>query len=95
MHGETAAVACFGRRLVKEKDAGHSLQPVLDNMNALAAEYREKSTPRYGAIRGYFDEVVRFEDLRRYLVAFAGCVYQNPTSICPHHQMLTPRVTRG
>jgi glutaconyl-CoA decarboxylase subunit alpha len=95
MHGETAAVACFGRRLVKEKDAGKSLQPVLDNMNALAAEYREKSTPRYGAFRGYLDEVVRFEDLRRYLVAFAGAVYQNPPSICPHHQMLTPRVTRG
>jgi glutaconyl-CoA decarboxylase len=38
---------------------------------------------------------VSFAELRRYLVAFTGSVYQNPKSICPHHQMLTPRVIRG
>ncbi|TET54464.1 MAG: glutaconyl-CoA decarboxylase subunit alpha, partial [Desulfobacteraceae bacterium] len=36
MHGETAAAAAFARRLVKEKDAGNPLEPVIDKMNALA-----------------------------------------------------------
>jgi len=34
-------------------------------------------------------------DIRRYLAAFAGSVYQNPKSICPQHQMLIPRVIKG
>ncbi len=29
MHGETAAAAAYSRRLVKEKDAGNDLQPVM------------------------------------------------------------------
>jgi len=41
------------------------------------------------------DEVVRFEDIRRYMAAFAGAVYQNPQSICPQHQMLLPRLIRS
>jgi glutaconyl-CoA decarboxylase len=45
MHGETAATASFARRLVKEKDAGKSLQPVLDKMNQLAKEYYNNSRP--------------------------------------------------
>ena len=36
MHGETAAVASFSRRLVKEKEAGRPLAPVIEQMNALA-----------------------------------------------------------
>ncbi len=95
MHGETAAVASFARRLVKEKDAGQPLGPVIDRMNALANQYHEQSRPIYCAKRGFVDEVVRFEDLRKYLVAFAGCVYQNPKSICPHHHMLLPRLIRS
>ena len=95
MHGETAAVASFARRLVKEKDAGQPLQPVIDRMNALARQYHEESRPIYGATRGFVDEVVRFEDLRKYLVAFAGAVYQHPKSICPHHHMLLPRLIRS
>ncbi len=95
MHGETAAVASFSRRLVKEDKAGNDLQPVIDQMNALAKQYRERSHPVYCARRGFVDEIVRFEDLRNYLVAFAGAAYQNPASICPHHQMLIPRVIRG
>ena len=95
MHGETAAVATFGRRLVKEQDAGNDLQPVVDQMNQLARLYHERSRPEYCARRGFVDEMVSFEDLRRYMVAFAGAAYQNPTSICPHHQMLTPRTIRG
>jgi glutaconyl-CoA decarboxylase len=88
-------VATFGRRLVKEQDAGNDLQPVVDQMNQLARLYHERSRPEYCARRGFVDEMVSFEDLRRYMVAFAGAAYQNPTSICPHHQMLTPRTIRG
>jgi len=64
-------------------------------MNDLVELYRQRSNPVYGARRGFVDELVRFEDLRRYAVAFAGAAYQNPASICPPHQMLTPRVIRG
>ncbi len=95
MHGETAATASFARRLVKEKDAGNSLQPVLDKMNALAKEYYDKSRPIYCAVRGMVDEVVRYEDIRKYMVAFANCVYQNPKSICPQHHMILPRIIRS
>jgi glutaconyl-CoA decarboxylase len=95
MHGETAAAASFSRRLVKEKDEGRPLQPVIDKMNALANEYYNKSRPIYCANRGYVDEIVSFQDLRRYIVAFAGCSYQNPTSICPHHHLMIPRLIKG
>jgi glutaconyl-CoA decarboxylase len=95
MHGETAAVASYSRRLLREKDAGRPLQPVIDQMNALAKQYHDESRPLYCAIRGFVDEVVRFEDIRRYMVAFAGAAYQNPASICPHHHMLLPRMIRS
>lgn len=95
MHGETASVASFARRLVKEKDAGHDLQPVIDKMNALAQQYHDQSRPLYCAKRGFVDEVVSFTEMRQYMAAFAGCVYQNPDSICPHHQMMLPRLIKG
>ena len=95
MHGETAAVASYSRRLVREKDAGRPLKPVIDQMNALAKQYQDESRPLYCAIRGFVDEVVRFEDLRRYLVAFAGAAYQNPASICPQHHLMLPRMIRS
>jgi len=95
MHGETAAVASFSRRLVKEQEAGRSLKPVIDQMNALARLYQEQSRPIYCAKRGFVDEVVAFDDLRRYMVAFAGGAYQNPASICPQHHMLLPRLIRS
>jgi len=95
MHGETAAVATYGRRLAKEQDAGNDLQPVVEQMNQLARQYNERSRPEYCARRGFVDEMVPFEELRRYMVAFAGAAYQNPKSICPQHQMLTPRTIRG
>lgn len=95
MHGETAAVASFSRRLVKEQEAGRPLGPVIDQMNALAQQYRDQSRPIYCAIRGFVDEVVRFEEIRRYMVAFAGATYQNPQSICPQHHMLLPRLIRS
>ena len=95
MHGETAAAASFSRRLVKEKKAGKPLQPVIDKMNQMAQAYHDNSRPEYCARKGFVDEVIEMSEIRRYLVAFAGCVYQNPQSICPQHQMLTPRVIKG
>ena len=95
MHGETASAASFARRLVKEKDSGRSLDPVIDKMNALAKQYYDQSRPIYCAKRGFVDEVVPFPELRRYLTAFAGCVYQNPDSLCPHHHMMLPRIIKG
>ncbi len=95
MHGETAAAASFARRLVKEKEAGQPLQPVIEKMNALAADYNAKSRPGYCAKMGFVDEVISFAAMRNYMVAFANCVYQNPKSICPHHHMMLPRIIRG
>jgi glutaconyl-CoA decarboxylase len=95
MHGETAAVATYARRLVKEEAAGRPLQPVVDKMNELAADYHEKSRPLFCARTGLVDEIVAIKDLRRYLTAFAGAAYQNPKSICPQHQMILPRIIRG
>lgn len=95
MHGETASAASFSRRLVKEKDAGRPLQPIIDKMNDLAQDYYDKSRPVYCAKRGFVDEVVSFPDLRKYIQAFAGCVYQNPLSICPQNHRMIPRIIKG
>jgi len=81
--------------LVKEKASGRPLQPVIDKMNALAQEYNDKSRPIYCANRGYVDEIVSFPELRKYIIAFAGCAYQNPTSICPQNHMMIPRIIKG
>lgn len=95
MHGETAAVATFARRLVKEKDSGKPLAPVIEAMNKIVKEYYDKSRPAYCAKMGLVDEIVKLADLRKYLVAFANCCYQNPKSITPHHQMILPRIIKG
>ncbi|MCP4118982.1 MAG: glutaconyl-CoA decarboxylase subunit alpha [Desulfobacteraceae bacterium] len=95
MHGETAAVATYARRLVKEKAAGNDLQPVVDKMNDLARNYHEKSRPLFCARTGLVDELVAMTDLRKYMKAFAGSAYQNPKSICPLHQMILPRIIKG
>ena len=95
MHGETAAAASYSRRLVKEKDAGRPLQPIVDKMNEMAKEYHDNSRPIYCAQKGMVDEVVNLYQIRHYLKAFAGSVYQNPKSICPQHQMILPRTIRG
>jgi len=95
MHGETAAVASFARRLVKEKEGGRPLKPTIEKMNILAQEYHDKSRPVYCAKTGFVDEVVSFPDIRKYLVAFADSVYQNPRSICPQNHMMLPRLIKG
>ena len=94
MHGETAAAAMYARRLVKEQDSGKDIQPVIDKMNALIQSYTDNSRPGACAKQGLVDEIVNFTDLRKYICAFVGAAYQNPTSICAFHQMLTPRVIR-
>ncbi|MBN1614876.1 MAG: glutaconyl-CoA decarboxylase subunit alpha [Deltaproteobacteria bacterium] len=95
MHGETAAAASYSRRLVKEKDAGKPLDPVLDKMNEMVQHYYDKSRPMYCAKAGLVDEIVHFEKLRDYMVAFANSVYQNPRSICPRHHMMLPRLIQS
>jgi len=45
MHGETASVASFAKRLVKEKDSGKPLKPVIDKMNELAESITENPGP--------------------------------------------------
>ena len=94
MHGETAAVAMYARRAVKQKDAGKPLDEVAARMNALAEQYQEHSRPEYCARYGLVDEIVDLADLRNYLTAFAGAAYQNPHSICPRHQLMLPRIIR-
>ena len=95
MHGETAAVATYARRAVKEKDAGRPLEPIVEKMNELAQRYRDTSDPLYCAQHGFVDEIVNLSDLRSYLQAFAGAVYQNPKSVCPRHQLILPRIIKG
>ena len=95
MHGETAAVATYARRAVKEKDAGRPLEPIVEKMNELAQRYRDTSDPLYCAQHGFVDEIVSLSDLRSYLQAFAGAVYQNPKSVCPRHQLILPRIIKG
>ncbi|MBW2539035.1 MAG: glutaconyl-CoA decarboxylase subunit alpha, partial [Deltaproteobacteria bacterium] len=95
MHGETAAAATYSRRLVKEKDAGRPLDPIIASMNKMAQEYHEYSRPLYCAKLGLVDEIVPMGAIRKYIVAFTGAAYQNPKSICPHHQMILPRIIRG
>ena len=95
MHGETAAVATYARRAVKDKDAGKPLEPIAEKMNDMARKYYETSRPAYCARHGLVDEIVDLGALRGYLKAFAGSVYQNPKSTCPRHQLLLPRLIRG
>ncbi|NOZ86714.1 MAG: glutaconyl-CoA decarboxylase subunit alpha [Deltaproteobacteria bacterium] len=95
MHGETASVAAYARRLVKEENAGNDLQPVIDKMNALAKDYHDKSRPIFCAKKGFVDEIVPMPKLRDYLKAFAQSSYQNPKEICPQHQMMLPRIIKG
>jgi len=94
MHGETAAVATYSRRLVKKKAAGEPLDPVIDKMNQMVDDIEEKSKPLFCAKKGFVDEIVPLSRIRDYMVAFAGAVYQNPESICPQHHMLLPRLIK-
>jgi glutaconyl-CoA decarboxylase len=95
MHGETAAAASYARRLVKEKDAGKPLTPIIDKMNEMVKHYDETSGPMFCAKKGFVDEIVRYHELRNYLVGFANCAYQNPRAICPQHQLILPRIIRS
>jgi glutaconyl-CoA decarboxylase len=95
MHGETAAVAMYSRRLAKEKAANKPIEPVIEKMNKIVEDYYRFSRPVYCAKAGLVDEVISITMMRKYLIAFAGSAYQNPKSICPHHQMILPRIIKG
>jgi glutaconyl-CoA decarboxylase len=95
MHSETAAVAAFSRRLVKEYDEGKSLDGTLEKMNAMVEDYHNKSRQIFCAKAGMIDEVVPLTMLRQYCQAFTCAYYQNPKSITPIHQMILPRTIRG
>ncbi len=94
MPGETAANAMYSRKLVKAKKAGEDLQPIIGKMNDMIQMYTDKSRPKYCTEKGMVDEIVDMTDIRPYIQAFTEAAYQNPKSICPMHQMLTPRSTR-
>ncbi|MBS0013580.1 MAG: glutaconyl-CoA decarboxylase subunit alpha, partial [Desulfobacterales bacterium] len=95
MHGETAAVAAYTRRLIKDQQAGKPLEPTIEKMNELVDKYHETSRPLFCAKTGMLDEVADLDQIRSYLEAFAESAYQNPKSICPQHHMILPRMIRG
>jgi glutaconyl-CoA decarboxylase len=64
-------------------------------MNALAQQYYDQSRPVYCAKSGLVDEIIPMKKIRDYSIAFTRACYQNPHSICPHHQMLLPRSIKG
>ena len=94
MPGETAANAMYSRKLVKASKAGEDLAPIIKKMNDMIQLYHEKSRPAYCAKVGMVDEIVDMTDIRPYIQAFTEAAYQNPKSICPMHQMVTPRAIR-
>ena len=69
MHGETAAVATYARRAVKDKDSGKPLEPLAQKMNEMAKKYYDTSRPAYCARHGFVDEIVDLKALRGYLKA--------------------------
>ncbi|OFW28185.1 MAG: hypothetical protein A3H97_02565 [Acidobacteria bacterium RIFCSPLOWO2_02_FULL_65_29] len=95
IHGETAAVATYARRAIKEMDSGRPLEPLAQKMHEMAKKYYDTSRPAYCARYGFVDEIVAMKSLRGYLTAFAGAAYQNPSSICPRHLMMLPRSSKA
>lgn len=95
MNSGTAAIANYGRRLVKEQKQGKSLDETLEKMNEMVDDYYNKSLPLFCAQAGMVDEIVPMDKLRKYCVAFTNAYYQNPRSITPVHQMILPRIIKG
>lgn len=95
MHGETAAIATYARRLVKDQGDGKPLDGTIEKMNEIIKQYDEKSKPVFCAKNGFVDEIVDLRNLRSYFKAFVGAFYQNPKSFCAVHQMIIPRIISG
>ena len=70
---------------------GKPLRPIIDKMNEMVKHYDDTSGPVFCAKKGFVDEIVRYHELRNYLVGFANCAYQNPRAICPQHQLILPK----
>ena len=84
MHGETAAAASYSRRLVKEKDAGRPLGPIIEKMNEMVDHYRATSHPLFCAKEGFVDEIIRFEQIRNYMVALRKlCIPESTINMPP------------
>ncbi len=82
MHPQSAAMALYGHKLLKATSKKEQ-QAVIDEMNALMAQYRETSSPRYAAQHGIVDEAVRLSDMRTYLSWFVQAA---------HHSLEMPEV---
>ncbi len=92
---ETAAVAVYSRRLVREAAAGKDLGPTIQAMNDLVQKYKDTSEkPSFIVKTGLAEECLELTKIRDYFCAFAEAAYQNPASTCPPHLMLTPRIIR-
>lgn len=92
---ETAAVAVYSRRLVREAAAGKDLGPTIQAMNDLVQKYKDTSEkPSFIVKTGLAEECLELTKIREYFCAFAEAAYQNPASTCPPHLMLTPRIIR-
>ncbi len=63
-------------------------------MNDMIQMYHDKSRPKYCTIKGMADEIVDLTEIHPYIQAFTESAYQNPKSVCPFHQMVTPRAIR-
>jgi len=84
----------FNQLLIKAHKAGKPLDDIIKNMNDVIEDYQMKSRPQFAAKVGMVDEIVDMPKLRDYITAFADAVYQDPASVCPIHQMITPRTIR-
>lgn len=92
---ETAAVAVYSRRLVREAAAGKDLSATIQAMNDLVQKYKDTSEkPSFIVKTGLAEECLELTKIRDYFCAFAEAAYQNPASTCPPHLMLTPRIIR-
>jgi glutaconyl-CoA decarboxylase len=89
MHPQSAAMALYGHKLLKATSKKEQ-QAVINEMNALMAQYRETSSPRYAAQHGIVDEVVRLTDIRTYLSWFAQAAHHSlETSEEPSQELWT------
>lgn len=92
---ETAAVAVYSRRLVREAAAGKDIGATVQLMNDLVQKYKDTSEkPSFIVKTGLAEECLEMTKIRDYFCAFAEAAYQNPVSTCPPHLMLTPRIIR-
>ena len=95
MHGETAAVATYARRAAKEPRRRPPARPGHRQDERTGRPLpRDLATGvlRTAGVRGRDRQADRPAPIP---AGVHGAAYQNPTSLCPRHHMLLPRVIRG